>query len=134
MQWLYCLSILRKKKNLRIIDASKLKNNNYNSIITNFDSLLLQNIDPNPENRLTILQTIHTFNGFLYKRNIIVVFRNGSAIGDHVYMTGVLREIAQKKIKIVLFSNFYELFENNHRICITFLVYLKCFCALILVM
>ena len=31
-------------------------------------------------------------------------------------MTGVLREIAQKKIKIVLFSNFYELFENNHRI------------------
>ena len=55
-------------------------------------------------------------NTILYKRNIIVVFRNGSAIGDHVYMTSVLREIAQKKIKIVLFSNFYELFENNYRI------------------
>ena len=37
------------------------------------------------------------------KRNIIVVFRNGSAIGDHVYMTSVLREIA-KKIKIVFFQ------------------------------
>tara|TARA_B100001989_G_scaffold237565_1_gene200328 strand:+ start:8479 stop:9444 length:966 start_codon:yes stop_codon:yes gene_type:complete len=55
-------------------------------------------------------------NTILYKRNIIVVFRNGSAIGDHVYMTSVLREIALKKIKIVLFSNFYELFENNYRI------------------
>ena len=35
-----------------------------------FSKLLLQNIDPNPEKRLTILQTIHTFNGFLYERNI----------------------------------------------------------------
>ena len=55
-------------------------------------------------------------NTILYRRNIIVIFRNGSAIGDHVYMTGVIREIAKKKIKIVLFSNFYELFENNFRI------------------
>ncbi len=55
-------------------------------------------------------------NTILYKKNIVVVFRNGSAIGDHVYMTSVLREMARKKIKIFLFSNFYELFENNHRI------------------
>ena len=54
-------------------------------------------------------------NTILYKRNIIVVFRNGSAIGDHVYMTGVLREIAQKN-KDSFILKFYELFENNHRI------------------
>jgi len=55
-------------------------------------------------------------NVILYKKNIVVVFRNGSAIGDHVYMTGVIREMAQKKIKIILFSNYYQLFENNYRI------------------
>ena len=55
-------------------------------------------------------------NTILNKRNIVVVFRNGSAIGDHVYMTSVIREMHKKKTKIVLFSNFYELFENNYRI------------------
>ncbi len=65
-----------------------------------------------------ILRSLFTnlINTTLYKRNIVIVFRNGSAIGDHVYMTSVLREMAHRKIKIVLFSNFYELFENNYRI------------------
>ena len=55
-------------------------------------------------------------NQILDKKNIIVVFRNGSAIGDHLYMSSVLREIALKGYKIILFSNYYELFLNNIRI------------------
>ena len=47
----------------------------------------------------------------------IIIFRCGSAIGDHVYMSGILREInITKKNKIILFSNYYELFENNIRV------------------
>ena len=32
--------------------------------------LLLQNIDPNPDKRLSLIETIHTFNTFLYQKNI----------------------------------------------------------------
>lgn len=55
-------------------------------------------------------------NNILNKKKIIIIFRNGSAIGDHLYMTSVLREIASKGYKIILFSNYYELFLNNIRI------------------
>ena len=30
----------------------------------------MQNIDPNPERRLSIKETIHAYNGFLYKKEI----------------------------------------------------------------
>ena len=38
--------------------------------------LLLINIDPNPDNRLNIVETIHTFNTFLYQKrdNTIMTF------------------------------------------------------------
>ena len=39
------LKILKKKKNLRIIDSSKLKNDNINDIKSNFNSFLIQNLD-----------------------------------------------------------------------------------------
>ena len=39
------LKILKKKKNLRIVDASNLKLNKMNNIISNFNSLLVQNSD-----------------------------------------------------------------------------------------
>ena len=39
------LKILKKRKNLRLIDASKLKPQNISSITNNFDSLLLQSLD-----------------------------------------------------------------------------------------
>ena len=55
-------------------------------------------------------------NKLLDKKNIILIYRKGSAIGDHLYMTSVLREIALKGYKIILFSNYYELFLNNIRI------------------
>tara|TARA_B100000989_G_C19532300_1_gene470799 strand:+ start:3456 stop:4397 length:942 start_codon:yes stop_codon:yes gene_type:complete len=55
-------------------------------------------------------------NNFLAKKNMIVIFRNGSAIGDHVYMSSILKKIANRGIKIILFSNYYELFLNNNRV------------------
>ena len=39
------LKILKKKKNLRLIDATKLKGNSLMNIVSNFDSLLLQSVD-----------------------------------------------------------------------------------------
>ena len=47
---------------------------------------------------------------------IFVIFRNGSAIGDHVYMSSVIRLIKLKKKKIILFTNYPELYFNNKRI------------------
>ena len=41
-----------------------------NEFILFFTKLLLKNIDPNPVNRLTLTDTIHTFNTFLYQKNI----------------------------------------------------------------
>ena len=40
-----------------------------NYFIKFFSKLLLKNIDPNPDNRLSIVETIHTFNTFLYQKN-----------------------------------------------------------------
>ena len=56
-------------------------------------------------------------NNFLEKRNIIIIFRNGSAIGDHIYMSGIIREIfIREKKKIFLFTNFYTFYLNNPRV------------------
>ena len=55
-------------------------------------------------------------NKALSYNNALIIFRNGSAIGDHLYMTSVLREIYLQNKKIILFSNYYELFINNQRI------------------
>ena len=41
-----------------------------NQFIIFFSKLLLRNIDPNPSNRLNMVETIHTFNTFLYQKNI----------------------------------------------------------------
>ena len=41
-----------------------------NQFIIFFSKLLLKNIDPNPDNRLSLIETIHTFNTFLYQKNI----------------------------------------------------------------
>ncbi len=40
-----------------------------NQFIIFFSKLLLRNIDPNPENRLNLVETLHTFNTFLYQKN-----------------------------------------------------------------
>ena len=47
--------------------------------------------------------------------NLVVIFRNGDAIGDHVYMSSIIREISLKK-GIILFTNYPDIFLNNPRI------------------
>ena len=52
----------------------------------------------------------------LEKNNYLIIFRNGSAIGDHVYMSSVIREIYIKtNKKILLFTNYFDLYLNNSR-------------------
>ena len=89
------LKILKKKKNLRLIDASKLKNNNLNNIISNFDSLLLQSVDNNiftkdnfkvvskiKPSKKVLDDLIFAFNVCRnVKSNAIVLTRNTSTIG-----------------------------------------------------
>ena len=56
-------------------------------------------------------------NYLLKKSKILVIFRQGSAIGDHVYMSSILREIfLNHKKKIILFTNYYEFYLFNPRI------------------
>ena len=61
----YALSIMYLKF-LRYININGFLDNHF---ILFFSKLLLKNIDPNPDNRLSIVETIHTFNTFLYQKN-----------------------------------------------------------------
>ena len=57
------------------------------------------------------------FNILLGVFNYVIIYRCGNAIGDHMYMSSIIREIRlNKKKKILLFSNYYVLFQNNKRI------------------
>ena len=55
-------------------------------------------------------------NYFFNKTKIVIIFRNGLALGDQVLMTSVIKEIASKKKKIFLFITNDEIFFNNPRI------------------
>jgi len=52
----------------------------------------------------------------LKKKNYFIIFRNGNAIGEHVCLTGVITKIYKKNLKIIVFSNYVELFRNNPKI------------------
>jgi len=89
------LKILKKKKNLRLIDASKLSVQNSDNITRNFDSLLVQSFDnkiftkDNFKVVSKIKPTKKVFNDLLFafnvcrnvKSNAIVLTRNSSTIG-----------------------------------------------------
>ena len=89
------LKILKKKKNLRIIDASKLNLENHNNIISFCDSFLLQTPDNKKisKNNFTIVSekkpNLETFNNLVFafnvcrnvKSNGIVLTKNNSTIG-----------------------------------------------------
>lgn len=67
----------------------------------------------------TIIKLTLSFpvNYLLNKYNFFIIFRHGSAIGDHVYLSSVIREIKIKhNKKILLFTNYYFLYFNNPRI------------------
>ena len=55
-------------------------------------------------------------NKFFYKKGIVVIFKNGSAFGEHVYMTSIIKEISLNKKKIYLFTRNDKIFLNNPRI------------------
>ena len=52
----------------------------------------------------------------LKKRNYLIIYRYGNAIGEHICMTGVISKIYKKNLKIIVFSNYAELFRNNPKI------------------
>ncbi len=55
-------------------------------------------------------------NYFLKKKNFLVIFRQGSAIGDHVYMSGVINEISKLNKKVILFTNYYQIYLYNPKV------------------
>ncbi len=55
-------------------------------------------------------------NGFLFNKNYMIIYRNGSALGDNLMITSLLKQINLKNIKIIIFTNNSELFLNNPRI------------------
>jgi len=56
-------------------------------------------------------------NNFFNKKNIVIIFRNGFALGDQVLMTSIIKEISSKnRKKILLFIHNDEIFVNNPRI------------------
>ena len=89
------LKILNKKKNLRLIDASKLKREKFNNITSNFDSLLIQNSDNKifSKDNFKVVSKIKPskkiFDDLLFafnvcrnvKSNAIVLTKNSSTIG-----------------------------------------------------
>ena len=54
-------------KFLKYINIDGFSDNNF---IIFFGKLLLQNIHPDPEKRLSLIDTVHTFNTFLYQKHI----------------------------------------------------------------
>ena len=89
------IKILKKKKNLRLIDASKLKSKNFSNVTINFDSLLFQTADNevfNKKNFKVVSKAKPTktiFDGLLFafnvcrnvKSNAIVLTKNSSTVG-----------------------------------------------------
>ena len=70
----YSLSIMY----LKFLSYINIGGYSNNSFVIFFSQLCLQNIDPNPENRLTIAETIQTFKAFLHNKNInnIITFED----------------------------------------------------------
>ena len=68
----YALSIMY----LKFISYINMNKYEENAFMIFLSKLLLINIDPNPDNRLNIVETIHTFNTFLYQKrdNTIMTF------------------------------------------------------------
>ena len=89
------LKILKKKKNLRLIDASKLSKQNFNNISSHFDSLLIQSTDNKifTKDNFKVVSKIKPTKKILdnlifafnvcrnVKSNAIVLTRNSSTVG-----------------------------------------------------
>ena len=118
------LKILKKKKNLRLIDASKLGGQNFSHITSNFDSLLLQSVDNEifTKNNFKIVSKVKPtkkiFNDLLFafnvcrnvKSNAIVLTRNSSTIGIG---SGQPSRLDSCKIAIEKMNKFQKISEND---------------------
>ena len=118
------LKILKKKKNLRLIDASKLGGQNFSHITSNFDSLLLQSVDNKifTKNNFKIVSKVKPtkkiFNDLLFafnvcrnvKSNAIVLTRNSSTIGIG---SGQPSRLDSCKIAIEKMNKFQKISEND---------------------
>ena len=118
------LKILKKRKNLRLIDASKLGEQNLNNITSHFDSLLLQNTDnkiftkDNFEVVSKIKPTKKILDDLIFafnvcrnvKSNAIVLTRNSSTVGIG---SGQPSRLDSCKIAIEKMKRFQKISEND---------------------
>ena len=118
------LKILRKKKNLRLIDASKLCEQNLNNITSHFDSLLLQSTDNkifNKDNFKVVSKVKPSkkiLDGLIFafnicrnvKSNAIVLTKNSSTIGIG---SGQPSRLDSCKIAIDKMKKFQKIQEND---------------------
>jgi len=118
------LKILKKKKNLRLIDASKLREHNMIDITSNFETLLLQTSDNKlfTKKNFTVVSKIKPSKKILdelifafnvcknVKSNAIVLTRNGSTIGIG---SGQPSRLDSCKIAIDKMKKFQKISEND---------------------
>ncbi len=118
------LRILKRKKNLRLIDASKLKPQSIGNITSNFDSLLLQSLDDKifrkdnfkvvskaKPTRKVLDELLFAFNVCRnVKSNAIVLTRNSSTVGIG---SGQPSRLDSCKIAIDKMKKFQKIKEND---------------------
>ncbi len=118
------LKLLRKKKNLRLIDASKLGKQNLNNITSHFDSLLLQSTDDKifTKNNFKVVSKIKPSKKIMddlifafnicrnVKSNAIVLTKNSSTIGIG---SGQPSRLDSCKIAINKMQKFQKISEND---------------------
>ena len=118
------LRILKRKKNLRLIDASKLKPQSIGNITSNFDSLLLQSLDDKifrkdnfkvvskaKPTKKVLDELLFAFNVCRnVKSNAIVLTRNSSTVGIG---SGQPSRLDSCKIAIDKMKKFQKIKEND---------------------
>jgi phosphoribosylaminoimidazolecarboxamide formyltransferase/IMP cyclohydrolase len=118
------LKILKKKKNLRIIDAANLKLHKMNNIISNFNSLLVQNSDnkifSKKDFKVVSIKkpSQNTFNNLIFafnvcrnvKSNAIVLVKDKSTIGIG---SGQPSRLDSCKIAIEKMNKFQKIKNND---------------------
>ncbi len=118
------LTILKKKKNLRLIDASRFKNQGFYDLNSNFESLLFQSVDNKIFNKdnfkvvSKIKPTRKVFNDLLFafnvcrnvKSNAIVLTKNTSTVGIG---SGQPSRLDSCKIAIDKMKKFQKISQND---------------------
>ena len=118
------LKILKKKKNLRLIDASKLGEQSFDNVISHFDSLLFQSKDNKifTKDNFKVVSKIKPTKKILddlffafnvcrnVKSNAIVLTRNSSTVGIG---SGQPSRVDSCKIAIEKMNRFQKISEND---------------------